>query len=166
MALMDSQHPDAVSALEHDHEHLNRLVAHLRESVQQCLRGESEPEELQEQLSDFIGLAQEELVEHFDKEETGLFPFIAEAFDDQADVVEKLERAHDRMCGVLLRLERLVEQPTEVFAEHLDAAVALFARFDANFVQHARDERHLLNSLSERLTAEQRKTIDRMLAEL
>jgi hypothetical protein len=70
------------------------------------------------------------------------------------------------MCGVLLRLERLVEQPTEVFAEHLDAAVALFARFDANFVQHARDERHLLNSLSERLTAEQRKTIDRMLAEL
>ena len=96
----------------------------------------------------------------------GLFPFIADAFDDQAEVVEKLERAHDRMCGVLLRLERIVDQPPAVFTEQLDAAVALFARFDANFVQHARDERNLLTSLSERLTAEQRKTIDRMLAEL
>lgn len=163
---MTSTQPDAVEILEHDHEQLNRLVAHLREAVQECLRGEMEPGELQEQLADFIGLAQDELVEHFDKEETGLFPFIADAFADQGDVIEKLERAHDRMCGVMLRLERLAELPPEGFAEQLDAVVALFARFDANFVQHARDERNLLNSLSTRLTAEQRRNIDRMLAEL
>ena len=51
-------------------------------------------------------------------------------------------------------------------AHQLDATVALFARFDANYVKHARDERDLLQQLTSRLTPEMRREVDAMLAEL
>lgn len=163
---MSAMKPDAVDQLHHDHVHLNRLVEGLRSSVQSCLRGEQDPADLQAEMREFVHVAQEELLEHFDTEETGLFPWITERFPDQSMIVAELEVAHDRLCGVMSRMARLVESAPEDFAHQLDATVALFARFDANYVKHARDERDLLQQLTSRLTPEMRREVDAMLAEL
>jgi hypothetical protein len=81
-------------------------------------------------------------------------------------VIEKLELAHDRMCGVLSRLDRATESDLESFEAQLDTIIAFFARFDANFVQHARDEAELLRAIASRLTSEQRQEVDLLLAEI
>lgn len=163
---MSASKPDAVDQLHHDHVHLNRLVEGVRRSVQACLRGELEAADLQSEMGEFLHVAQEELLEHFDLEETGLFPWITEHFPDQSVIVAELEIAHDRLCGVMSRMQWLVAAEPDTFASQLDAIVALFARFDANYVKHARDERDLLHQLSSRLTPEQRTQVDALLAEL
>lgn len=157
---------DPVQRLEHDHIHLNRVVESLRESVQACLRQEREPTELEDEFREFLELVNDELFEHFEREESALFPYVAEQFPDLAPTVEALGVAHDRICGVASRLERTIADGERAFREQFESIVALFARFDANFSRHARDERELIGSLSKRLNDEQRRTIAQMLADL
>jgi len=157
---------DAVQRLEHDHIHLNRMVAGLREAIQECLQGDREPIELRDDFEEFLGLVQEELFEHFEREETGLFPYIAEQLPDLKPVVDALEIAHDRICGVASRMEHMINQGDDTFDQSFDLLVALFARFDANFIKHAREERELLRSLTGRLDATQRAHVAKLLAEL
>lgn len=157
---------DPVQRLEHDHIHLNRVVESLRESVQACLRGEREPTELVEEFREFLDLVNEELFEHFEREESALFPYVVEHFPDLAPTVEALGIAHDRICGVASRIEHVVAGGDRAFRDQFETLVALFARFDANFMKHARDERELIGSLSRRLDDEQRRRIAQMLAEL
>ncbi|MCB9507898.1 MAG: hemerythrin domain-containing protein [Myxococcales bacterium] len=157
---------DELERLEHDHAHLNRLVDGLRESAQACLRGETEPLDLRADLEEFTRVAHEELFEHFDREETGLFPYLSTTLPDLAPTLAQLEAGHDRMCGLLVRLERAFDVPDERFVADFDAVVALFARFDALYVQHAKSEGALLRALPTRLDAAQRREVARLLSEL
>ncbi len=157
---------DAVTKLEHEHEQLNRLVDGLRDSTQQCLRGEATHAELRADLGEFLRVAQDELFEHFDVEETGLFPYLLDALPDTQDVVRGLEAGHDRMCGLLSRMERMLDLADERFEEEFEGLIALFARFDAIYARHSRDEAKLLRDIASRLNNEQRKTVARIVAEI
>lgn len=157
---------DPVERLEHDHLHLSRLVDGLRESTQATLRGETDPLDLREELTEFLRAAGDELYEHFDREESALFPFMVEAVPELEATVGRLEAAHDRMCGILGRLERAVTEDDDAFTRDLDTVISLFARFDANFVQHAREERDLLRTLGERLDADQRRAVAELMRQL
>lgn len=157
---------DPVARLEHDHIHLNRLVDDLRESTQAALRGECEALDLRGNLEEFIRVATDELFEHFDREETVLFPFLVENFPDIETTVSRLEAGHDRMCGLLSRMERMADADDDTFVADFDALIALFARFDANYVQHSREERALLRDLGLRLDVAQRKRVSALLREL
>ena len=157
---------DAVTKLEHDHVHLTRLVDGLRESTQACLRGEAEPLELKADIDEFLRVAQDELFEHFDVEETGLFPYLVDQFPDIEGTVRALEAGHDRICGILSRMEHSLARPEEEIVADFDGLIALFARFDANFVRHAREEAGLLRALQTRLNEEQRRTVARLLSEI
>ena len=157
---------DPVTQLEHDHVHLTKMVESIRESVQSCLRGEMQPTDLEEDFLELLELLREELYEHFDKEEQALFPYILAHFADTEEAIRGLEKGHDRMCGVATRMERMITGDDETFGEGFDGLVALFARFDANYVKHARDEARLLRSLQDRLSPEQRTEIAELIREL
>jgi hemerythrin-like domain-containing protein len=157
---------DPVHQLEHDHVHLNRMVASLREALDDTLRGEREMTQLRDDLIEFIELVRDEVYPHFDREETGLFPYIGELFADLQPRIESLSTAHDRICGVASRLEFALSQDIAAFEASFDTIVALFARFDANYARHAREEQELIRSLAGRLTEPQRREVARLLAEL
>lgn len=157
---------DAVSQLEHEHEQLNRLVDGLRDSTQAALRGEANTDELRSDLTEFLRVAQDELFEHFDVEETGLFPYLLEQLPDTAEVIRGLESGHDRMCGLLSRMERMLELPNETLEADFDALIALFARFDAIYARHSREEAQLLRDTADRLNPEQRAEVARLVAEI
>jgi len=157
---------DPVSQLEHDHTQLNRLVDGLRDSIQACLREDTGYDDLRDDLRDFLRVAQEELMEHFDLEETGLFPYLLSVAPETAELIDSLEVGHDRMCGLLTRMERMLEGPEDPSEAAFDALITLFARFDAVYVTHARKEGGLLRSLAERLTASERDEISRLLSGL
>ena len=157
---------DPVRQLAHDHVHLNRVVDATREAVQQALRGEMDTEELTDALREFLDLVAEEMYEHFELEETQLFPYVLELFPDKQPVVERLEQAHDRMCGVCSRIERLVEAGPRHIEQNYDTLVSLFARFDANYIKHAGDEHALIDDLAARLGPEERARAPALLAEI
>jgi iron-sulfur cluster repair protein YtfE (RIC family) len=157
---------DPVEQLEHEHLHLNRVVESLREAFAEALRGERDLVDLRETLEEFLELAGEELYAHFDREESGLFPYLREILPDTAPTLDGLSVAHDRICGIVSRLEHHVRQGDDAFAAAFDAVTALFARFDANYARHARDEQGLIRSLAGRLDQQQRRDVARLLAEL
>ena len=108
----------------------------------------------------------DEVYPHFYREETGLFPYIGELFADLQPRIESLSTAHDRICGVASRLEFALSLDIAAFEASFDTIVALFARFDANYARHAREEQELIRSLAGRLTEPQRREVARLLAEL
>lgn len=164
---MSVETPDRFEQLQHDHLHLNRLVEELRGSLQACLRGEADPIELFAEVEEFVAAAADELFEHFDAEESGLFPYVVERLPETKQQIRSLENGHDRICGTLTRLERAVAHgDPERFAAEIDTFVALFARFDANYAKHAIEEEALLRSLGERLDPASRSELARLLAEI
>jgi iron-sulfur cluster repair protein YtfE (RIC family) len=104
-------------------------------------------------------LAQEELFAHFEYEEVTLFPFLIEKMPDCRESVAELELAHDRMCGVVSRMSHMLGQGDEALTQNFDAFVVMFARFDANFVKHAREEWELLQRASTGLSEADRRTL-------
>lgn len=157
---------DPVERLTHDHHHLNRMVASLREAMQDVARGERDAVLLRDDVAEFLDLAQDELFEHFEVEETQLFPFVVERLPALGDTVEHLSVAHDRMCGAISRLERTVRLDDAAFTEQIDQVIALIARFDANYVKHSHDEYELIKVLAEKLDDDDRATVARLLDEI
>jgi len=157
---------DPVERLTHDHHHLNRMVASLREAMQEVARGEREPIQLRDDVTEFLDLAQDELFEHFEVEETQLFPFVVERLPELGETIEHLSVGHDRMCGAISRLERCSRLDDDAFGEQIDQVIALIARFDANYLRHAQEEYDLIQVLATRLDATDRDTVAKLLDEI
>ncbi len=167
MAAMNTEIPDPIEQLHHDHLHLNRLVQDVREQLNECLRDEGNAKELFGTVEEFLAAASEELFEHFDAEESGLFPYVLDKLRSTRAKIRSLENGHDKICGTLTRMQRFVSHGApEAFAVEFDAFVALFARFDANYSKHAIEEQAMLTSLMNELGAEERTEIARLLAEV
>lgn len=164
---MNADSLDRFEQLQHDHLHLNRLVEDLRASLQACLRDEGDAEELFGTVEEFLAAASDELFEHFDAEESGLFPFVVERLPKTSGLIRSLENGHDKICGTLTRLERFVAHGDPArFAGEFDSFVALFARFDANYAKHAKEEEAMLKLVGERLDPDARDELARLLAEI
>lgn len=157
---------EVIGQLEHDHLIVERMVDDLREGVQSVLRGEREAVDLKDEFIEFLELAEEELYEHFDREEQVVFPFLAEQLPESQSSIERLSHAHDRMCGAMSRMQRLVELDDDEFSAQFDALVALFARFDANFGRHSREEIGLFQALGQRLQPADLERLQQMLREI
>lgn len=158
---------NVLDQLEHDHLIVEKMVDDLREGIQAVLRGESDPLELRDTFSEFLSIADEELYEHFDREEQVVFPFLLANVPDAAESIRRLEYAHDRMCGAMSRMQRIVSELDDGdYTENFDALVALFARFDANFGRHSREEIALFHTLGEQLDADELATLKKLLAEI
>lgn len=162
-----SQNPDIIGQLEHDHLVVERMVDDLREGIQSALRGECDPLDLFDSFVEFLSAADEELFEHFDREEQVVFPFLLENVPESAESIRRLEYAHDRMCGAMGRMQRIVDAGGDQnFLENFEAMIALFTRFDANFGRHSREEIALFHTLGQQLTNSQLATLQHMLAEI
>lgn len=157
---------DPLNRLEHDHQHLNRIVESLRLSIAAALRGERDQNDVLDDFDEFIRLVNEELFAHFEREESVLFPWVVEQLPDTQERISSMEVAHDRICGAASRMEYLIAQGRPAADAGFDTLVALFARFDANFLKHADDERAFIDSLTQRLSPEQQTVVAAMLEEI
>jgi hemerythrin-like domain-containing protein len=157
---------DPVNRLEHDHQHLNRIVESVRSAIAEALRGEREHADVMEDFEAFVRLVNEDLFEHFEREESVLFPWVLEVLPDTAERIASMESAHDRICGAASRIEYALTQGKDNPDQQFETLVAMFARFDANFVKHAQDERNFIDSMAARMTAEQRAVVAKMLDDI
>jgi len=138
--------PDPVRELEHTHGHLNELAVEV-----QRLLGEQPSAETREELTSALELLRDELLTHFANEEEGLFPFIRATVPSTAAAVDRLEEAHDAICGTVTRLAHLAARDAEA-----DALASLYQRFEATYARHSQNEAALFDELSKTLTPVQR----------
>ena len=144
---MASKMADPVRQLEHTHGHLNELAV----DVKRLLAEESTSAEARAELISALELLRDELLTHFANEEEALFPFIRANVPSKADAVERLEGAHDAICGAVTRLVYLA-------AHEGDAAAlgGLHRRFESAYADHSQMEAMLFDELARGLTAIQR----------
>ena len=144
---MASQLPDPVRQLEHTHGHLNELAVEVR----RLLAEESSSGEARAELISALELLRDELLTHFANEEEAVFPFIRTNVPAKTTTVERLEGAHDAICGAVTRLVYLA-------AHEGDAAAlaGLHRRFETAYAEHSQMEALLFDELARSLTAIQR----------
>ncbi len=132
---------DAVSEFEHSHGQLSELVVKLRGMLSPGTSSR-DGAALVKLLKDL----REELLLHFAREEEGLFPFVRAHVADQKNVVDRLEAAHDGICGAVVRLAHLAErEPSPSGLRNT------FERFERAYAEHGRAEGELLRTLGQRL---------------
>jgi iron-sulfur cluster repair protein YtfE (RIC family) len=156
--------PDPLLVLEHDHVHLSRLVAELRQMTAELERADPRPE-LSDELAATLAALRDDLFEHFGREEEALFPYLVEAVPDLGPAVARLEGAHDRICGGISRLHALASLGDAALRQHRGRVAQLFARFDAEYVEHARQESEFLRGLGARLDDAQRRRVEQRMRE-
>ncbi len=149
---------DPVAEFEHTHDQLTRLAAQVGELVH------SRSAAAGKQLVARLDVLREELLRHFAIEEEGFFPFVRSHVPAKAELVDRLEGAHDAICGALLRLAHVASAgsgaPTP---ERRTAMLALHDRFERTYAEHSRHEAELFDELSRVLDARQRKELGELL---
>lgn len=142
-----------VGVLEHSHAQLNEIVAEIAKVVR---REElvSDPQSIA-LLSSLAGELRDELLEHFANEEEGLFPFIRDHLQDTVDLVERLEAAHDSLCGTIVRLAHVASSERGSARD----LVTLFERFESAYADHSRAEADLLDRLRRVLTFDKEREL-------
>lgn len=155
--------PDPLLVLEHDHVHLSRLVAELRQMTAELQRDDARPD-LSDDIAATLASLRDDLFEHFGREEEVLFPFLAERLPDLGTALARLEGAHDRICGGISRLHAIAATGDAGLREHRALVAQLFSRFDAEYVEHARHESEFLRSLNPRLDDDTRKHVRRLMS--
>ncbi|HEU4405253.1 MAG TPA: hemerythrin domain-containing protein [Polyangiaceae bacterium] len=148
-----------IERLDHDHVPLGELVSAVRSSLDSVARGDRTPLDVCTEVGEAVAQLHDDLLEHFGREEEGFFPFLLEALPDVAGRLSYLSSAHDTLCGTLARLNYLASRGPGAFIEQFRQVEALFERFEAAYVEHARDERAFLRDVDRRLDHAQRAAL-------
>jgi iron-sulfur cluster repair protein YtfE (RIC family) len=144
---------DPIEDLSHDHADINRRLIALATQVRALEHHGGAAESLHAKLRELREL----LFFHFAREEEGLFPFVRDTVPELGEQVQVMELAHDTICGSLARMVHLAASDAPV-----STIVTLFDRFENAYAMHASTEAELLADLSDRLDADKRAQLARL----
>lgn len=156
--------PDPLLVLEHDHVHLSRLVAELRQMTAE-LQHDGARAELSEEIVATLSSLRDDLFDHFGREEEVLFPYLTELLPDLGAAIARLEGAHDRICGGVSRLHAIAASGDAGLREHRALVAQLFGRFESEYAEHARQESEFLRSLGPRLDLDTRRHVHQLMSD-
>jgi len=143
---------DPVRQLEHSHGHLSQLALGVSESLRAA---EGRPSaKTWKQLAGRLEVLRDELLRHFADEEEAVFPFVRASVPEKAAAVDRLEAAHDTLCGCVVRMVHVAAGE-----HHRDALLALHERFEKVYSRHSREEAELFEGLAGALSDHQRKEL-------
>jgi hypothetical protein len=147
---------------EHDHRDLTANVSALRGFV--VALGSGDPtEDDHEAFTNQVESLLDSLIVHFDREEQGLFPFLARELPETVPALEGLESAHHAVCDPLRRIANLARDGADRFAAQWPSIAALFREFDTVYAAHARDEASFLLEFGALLDPAQRIALAELL---
>jgi iron-sulfur cluster repair protein YtfE (RIC family) len=150
---------DPVRKFEHAHVELVRLALEVRDLVHAAAPGQP----ARKRLVDCLQALRDELLVHFANEEEGLFPFLRTNVPTKAETVDRLESAHDAICGSILRLAHLAAGGRDSHPAPPAALSALYERFEATFATHSQAEAALFEELGRLLDDRQRTALAELL---
>jgi iron-sulfur cluster repair protein YtfE (RIC family) len=146
---------DPVRQFEHAHGQLNRLVLEVAESIRDA--GPTTPKAWQH-LYTRLSALRDELLRHFADEEEALFPFVRASVPAKVHVVDRLEGAHDTICGSIVRMVHVAGG-----GHQLESIRSLHERFEHAYTQHSSEEAALFEELGRVLDGAQRNELTKRL---
>ena len=155
---MASGEEQPVAELEHGHATLSKSIETLKAERQKIQAQGAARDEFFRQLEEVT----DSLIEHFAKEEEGLFPFLLELLPDQQARLDEMQQAHDRICGSASRLLvglRSDDQDPQLLT-------SLLERFADAYVAHSQSEIVFLREVGQRLSSEDRSRLAALLQKL
>lgn len=150
---------DPLRQFEHSHATLSKLAFEVGQALRDLPGRETSPAE-RRRLADQLDAFGNELIHHFAREEEGLFPFVRTNVPAKTDAVDRLVEGHDAICGAIVRLVHLVGAEAAPVRED---ALAHYARFEAAYARHSREEAVLLEQLGGVLDEGQRGQLAELL---
>lgn len=155
--------PDVLAELTHDHGQLSVLVLEVGGVLGKIERGELSFDVGADALHDAAAVLRDRLLEHFGREEEGVFPFLAAAAPALAPRVAALRADHDAICE---RVEELDVAATRAARDGVGFASCLstFERFEAIYAAHAREEIALLREIDAALEPAAKEELRQLLA--
>lgn len=151
--------PDPVRKFAHSHVHLNELVLELGQLARSRVDRGRGSSRIRRRLVVCAAKLRDDLLGHFADEEEGLFPFVSRYLPERSAVVERLQSAHDTICGSLVRLAHLVAHDKDVFGSGHGALLGHYGRFVEAYAAHAKEEAAFLEGLAEGLDSTQRTAL-------
>lgn len=142
--------------LEHDHVHLSQLVFGVRDALVEGGRVDVVGPEFLTELVRKVEELRDDLLLHFAQEEEGLFPYVVEHVPDAKSEVDRLQAAHDMICGTVVRMAYAARNQDRSETERVSTVAMLFERFLTAYQAHAPDEVVFLRDLSTRLSDAER----------
>jgi iron-sulfur cluster repair protein YtfE (RIC family) len=143
---------DPIRELAHSHGHLSALAL---EVAAQLRATEASPNpKTWKQLAASLGRLRDELLRHFADEEEALFPFVRACVPKKASAVDRLEAAHDTICGCTVRMVHIAAGERQ-----LAPLQALYERFEGAYAHHSAEETELFEGLASLLDGAQRQEL-------
>jgi hemerythrin-like domain-containing protein len=147
-----------VGQFKHSHAALTERASDIRDLIR-AQPSEGLPATItRKQLLVQLELLRDDLLQHFAREEEGLFPFVRQNLPKKSDAVDRLAEAHDTICGAIVRLVHTVRHDLQVLGKDHAALMAHYGRFESAYAQHSQKEAALFEelgrTLDERLRAE------------
>jgi hypothetical protein len=144
-----------VAEIRHDHRELDKRVLNVGALVRELRRDERQAG-LRERVTRAVDELCDHMLLHLAREEEGLFPFVAAILPELRRTVRACVRAHDGLCGALLRMKRSVNVSAESSRAQL---LAMSARFQTLYAMHSRREGALLEQIGTRLGPQHREEL-------
>jgi iron-sulfur cluster repair protein YtfE (RIC family) len=154
---------DPVRRFEHSHGQLTKMALDVRRLVHAEPSKGQPAARIRRQIAVRVELLRDELLRHFADEEEALFPFVRQHTPTLVEKVDALQRAHDAICGALLRLAHLVEHAAGSFEARRPELVALYQRFEDAYTEHSQNEAALFEALERILDERQRVQLGEIL---
>jgi len=142
---------DPVRQFEHTHGVLNKLALEVTDLLRD--EGPRTPKAWKE-LGTRLGALRDELLRHFADEEEALFPFVRASVPAKTGAVDRLEAAHDAICGCIVRMVHVADG-----GHPLASLLALYERFESVYTKHSNEEGELFDELGRLLDQAQRKEL-------
>ncbi len=159
---MGATSSDPVRQFEHSHAELTRLALEIGTMV----RAEPSAKPSAQKRSRLVAQLErlrDELLQHFADEEEGLFPFLRTSLPTKADAVDRLESAHDTVCGSLVRLAHVAAHDRHTQGVGNPTLLSLYERFESAYAVHSHEEGALLEKLGRLLDERQRAELTEIL---
>lgn len=142
---------DPLQALAHDHRDLNELLIAIRDALGRIDRGRSRLEDEAHEIGDGIEALRDALLEHFAREQEGLFPFVLGHLPNVTADVDAIAGEHDRIAAALTDLVR-AWTAASAHGDLGEWRLAL-ARFEELYAAHTKSELAFLESVAAALAA-------------
>lgn len=110
----------------------------MHEALARIERGQSKLDDELHEMTDGLEAFREELLEHFDREQEGAFPWLANRLPRERARVDELIAQHDRIAeSINTVVSDLLEQGTSADVSKWSEALA---RFDVLYAEHSKSE--------------------------
>jgi iron-sulfur cluster repair protein YtfE (RIC family) len=143
---------DPIRRFEHSHGRLSGLALEVATQLR-ATEARSSPKAW-EKLGERLMQLRDELLRHFADEEEALFPFVRACVPKKAGAVDRLQSAHDTICGCTVRMVHVAAGE-----RHLPSVLALYERFETAYAKHSAEENRLFEGLGILLDGAQRREL-------